>query len=110
MICNEVYRGVIVWNRVGKIRNPQTGRKVPRVNPRSEWQWIEAPHLRIVPEELWQETAARLAKARNANCGWGRACRLVAFCRASCAVARAAQAWSRPARSAAGRWRGAPAR
>ena len=70
MICNEVYRGVIVWNRVGKIRNPQTGRKVPRVNPRSEWQRIEAPHLRIVPEELWQETAARLAKARNANCGW----------------------------------------
>jgi len=70
MICNEIYRGVIVWNRVGKIRNPQTGRKVPRVNPRSEWQRIEAPHLRIVPEELWQETAARLAKARNANCGW----------------------------------------
>jgi hypothetical protein len=70
MICNEVYRGVIVWNRVGKIRNPQTGRKVPRVNPRSEWQRIEAPHLRVVPEELWQETIARLAKARNANCGW----------------------------------------
>jgi len=70
MICNEIYRGVIVWNCVGKIRNPQTGRKVPRVNPRSEWQRIEAPHLRIVPEELWQETTARLAKARNANCGW----------------------------------------
>jgi site-specific DNA recombinase len=70
MICNEVYRGVIVWNRVGKIRNPQTGRKVPRVNPRSEWQRTEAPHLRIVPEELWQETTARLAKARSANCGW----------------------------------------
>jgi site-specific DNA recombinase len=59
-----------IWNRVGKIHNPQTGRKVPRVNPRSEWQRIEAPHLRIVPEELWQETAARLAKARNVNCGW----------------------------------------
>ena len=24
----------------------------------------------MVPEELWQETTARLAKARNANCGW----------------------------------------
>ena len=70
MICNEIYRGVIIWNRVGKIRNPQTGRKVPRVNPRSEWHRTEAPHLRIVPEELWQETAARLAKARNAHCGW----------------------------------------
>jgi DNA invertase Pin-like site-specific DNA recombinase len=33
MICNEVYRGVIVWNRVGKIRNPQTGRKVPPRQP-----------------------------------------------------------------------------
>jgi hypothetical protein len=23
-----------------------------------------------MPEELWQETTARLAKRRNANCGW----------------------------------------
>lgn len=67
MICNEIYRGVIVWNRVGKICNPQTGRKVSRINPRSEWRRTEAPHLRIVPEELWQETAERLAKART---GW----------------------------------------
>jgi hypothetical protein len=59
----------------------------PRVNPRSEWHRIEAPHLRIVPQELREETTARLAKARNANCG--RACHFVALCRPSCAVARA---------------------
>jgi hypothetical protein len=45
MICNEVYRGVIVWNRIGKIRNPQTGRKVLRVNPRGEWrEWQRSRH------------------------------------------------------------------
>jgi DNA invertase Pin-like site-specific DNA recombinase len=69
MICNEVYRGVIVWNRVGKVRNPHTGRKVPRINPESEWRRVEAPQLRIVPEELWQAVATRLARTRQKS-GW----------------------------------------
>ncbi len=47
---------------------------------------------------------------RETRIAAGRACHLVASCRASCAVGRAAQASSRLARSADGRWRGAPAR
>jgi site-specific DNA recombinase len=65
MICNEVYRGTIVWNRVGKIKNPSTGKRVPRINPRAEWKRAEAPQLRIVPEDLWLAVQARLAHARR---------------------------------------------
>lgn len=67
MICNEVYRGTIVWNRVGKVKNPATGKRVPRINPQSEWRRVEAPSLRIVPEPLWLSVQAMLAHRRQAT-------------------------------------------
>jgi site-specific DNA recombinase len=48
IILNELYAGRIVWNKVRMLKNPDTGRRISRPNPRSEWQSIEAPHLRIV--------------------------------------------------------------
>jgi site-specific DNA recombinase len=56
MLFNEKYRGVIVWNRTKKMRNPETGKKVSRARPESEYQRVDAPELRIVPEELWRRT------------------------------------------------------
>jgi len=49
-------------------------------------------------------------RKRETRIAAGRASHLVASCRASCGVGRAAQASSRLAHSAAGRWRGALAR
>ena len=54
MLFNEKYRGVIVWNRTKKMRNPDTGKKVSKARPESEWTRTNAPELRIVPEELWK--------------------------------------------------------
>ena len=53
MLFNERYRGVVVWNRTQKMRDPETGRKVSRARPAVEWKRVEVPELRIVPEELW---------------------------------------------------------
>jgi len=64
MLANEVYAGRIVWNRVGKVKNPVTGKRVPRINPREEWQRAEAPHLRIVEAPLWDLVQARLDERR----------------------------------------------
>lgn len=66
MLANEVYKGVIVWNRVSRIKNPATGRRVPRSNPIDQWKRVEAPHLRIVDEVLWQKAQAVLADRRRA--------------------------------------------
>jgi site-specific DNA recombinase len=54
MLRNERYRGVFVWNRTRKERNPETGRKISRPRPESEWMRVEVPEWRIVSEELWE--------------------------------------------------------
>src|SRR6266542_2829284 len=63
MLHNERYRGVVVWNRTKKVRNPETGRKVSKARPESEWTRVEVPGVRIVSKELWQATHDRNAQA-----------------------------------------------
>ena len=62
MLHNERYRGVVVWNRTRKMRDPETGRKISRPRPESDWNRKEVPALRIVSEELW-----RAAHEQNAR-------------------------------------------
>ena len=63
ILQNELYAGRLIWNRVRMVKDPDTGKRVSRPNPESEWKRSEAPHLRIVPDELWQ--AAQERKARR---------------------------------------------
>jgi site-specific DNA recombinase len=60
MLRNERYRGVQVWNRTQKQRNPETGRKTSRQRPEADWRRVEVPEWRIVPEELWNNAHARI--------------------------------------------------
>ena len=55
----ELYVGVIRWNRQRQMKNPETGRRVLRLNPESEWIRIEVPELRIIPQDLWDAAKAR---------------------------------------------------
>jgi hypothetical protein len=59
ILSNAIYRGEIVWNRVQMIQDPDTGKRVSRPNPESEWQRAPAPHLRIVPQPLWDRVQLR---------------------------------------------------
>ena len=45
----ELCIGVIRWNRQRQMKNPDTGRRVLRLNPESEWIRTDVPALRIVP-------------------------------------------------------------
>jgi site-specific DNA recombinase len=65
MLYNERYRGVQVWNRTKKERNPETGRKVSRPRAESEWKRVEVPEWRIVPEELWNRVHSNLADRKR---------------------------------------------
>ncbi|WP_374309978.1 recombinase family protein [Methylocella sp.] len=58
LILNELYAGRIVWNKVRMIKNPDTGKRVSRPNPPSEWQAIDAPHLRIVDQDIYEKAVA----------------------------------------------------
>ena len=64
ILNNELYVGRLVWNRLRYVKNPDTGKRVSRLNPTSEWMTKEVPELRIVPDELW--TAAKAAPEAHA--------------------------------------------
>jgi site-specific DNA recombinase len=50
---------VIRWNRQRQMKNPDTGRRVLRLNPETEWIRTDVPALRIVPQELWDAVKVR---------------------------------------------------
>lgn len=62
MLRNERYRGVFVWNRTRKERNPETGRKTSRPRPESDWMRVEVPEWRIVSDELWERAEAQIKR------------------------------------------------
>ncbi len=59
LINNELYIGKLVWNRLRYVKDPTTGKRVSRINPREKWITKEVPELRIVDDTLWQAAKAR---------------------------------------------------
>ena len=59
ILNNELYAGVLVWNRQRFVKDPATGKRVSRPNPESQWIRTEVPHLKIVDDALWQAARER---------------------------------------------------
>jgi site-specific DNA recombinase len=59
ILNNEMYVGRIVWNRQRFMKDPDTGKRVSRLNPQEEWIIKDVPDLRIITDELWQATKLR---------------------------------------------------
>ena len=53
MLLNPIYSGKIIWNRVRMLKDPDTGKRISRSNPKHEWHITEVPELRIVPAEVF---------------------------------------------------------
>jgi DNA invertase Pin-like site-specific DNA recombinase len=62
VVNNELYSGVLVWNRQRFIKDPKTGKRVSRPNPEAKWIRAEVPELRIVDDELWRRVKLRQAE------------------------------------------------
>lgn len=65
ILNNELYQGKCLWNRSGKLRDPETGTRVTRQRGQDEWLCVEVPELRIVSEELWQRVKTRQVQSRH---------------------------------------------
>jgi DNA invertase Pin-like site-specific DNA recombinase len=65
MLNNELYVGRMVWNRQRFVKDPDTGKRLARLNPPSEWITKDVPELRIVDDELWQAAKARQASVHR---------------------------------------------
>jgi site-specific DNA recombinase len=59
ILHNEIYCGRLVWNRVRMIKDPDTGRRVSRVNAERDWHRVDVPELAIVSPELFEAAKAR---------------------------------------------------
>jgi DNA invertase Pin-like site-specific DNA recombinase len=53
ILHNETYIGLSVWNRQRYLKNPETEKRVSRVNDSAVHQTVEVPELRIVDQDLW---------------------------------------------------------
>ena len=63
MVYRPLYRGQVVY---GKTRwEYRRGRKYKVARPEGEWLTVEAPALRIVPEDLWRAAHERLDRTRQ---------------------------------------------
>ncbi|RVH62715.1 recombinase family protein [Sinorhizobium meliloti] len=53
ILNNELYIGKLIWNRLRYLKDPDTGKRVSRLNPESDWVVNDVPELRIVDQNLW---------------------------------------------------------
>ena len=65
ILANPIYRGVMIWNRREWVLNPETKRKSPKLRPETDWIITQQPHLRIIPQPLWEKVQARRKEAAN---------------------------------------------
>jgi hypothetical protein len=59
ILNNELYIGRLVWNRLRYVKDPETGRRVSRLNPETGWIVQNVAGLRIVDQSLWERVKAR---------------------------------------------------
>jgi len=67
ILLNERYRGLMIWGRTFKVRSPETGRRIYRGKPESEWVKREIPAQRIVSDQLWDSVQERFHDIRAMN-------------------------------------------
>lgn len=68
LIRNQLYIGKLVWNNTTSVKDPDTGRRLFRDAPKEDQIITDVPHLRIVPQELWdraQEVRSQRGKAKG---------------------------------------------
>ena len=66
ILQNALYVGRISWNWQSFIKDPETGRRISRPNPKSEWMTADVPELRIIADELFHNVQKRRAERAGA--------------------------------------------
>ncbi len=75
ILNNELYIGRQIWNRLRYVKDPQTGKRVSRLNPEAEWVITEVTDLRIIPDALWEKVRTRQGALKSKETGvpvWDR--------------------------------------
>ena len=72
ILNNDLYVGLLVWNRCSYIKDPRTGKRLARPNPSEQWERVEVPELRIIDDRLWsrvkdRQRIVRIEMSRDAS-------------------------------------------
>ncbi|MGF1609004.1 MAG: recombinase family protein [Kiloniellales bacterium] len=59
ILNNALYAGRLEWNRCSYVKDPRSGKRVARPNPRELWEIVELPELQIVDKALWDAVKQR---------------------------------------------------
>ena len=51
LLNNELYIGQMIWNRQRFVKDPQTGKRQARPNPKADWIVTDMPDLRIIDQD-----------------------------------------------------------
>ena len=71
ILHRDLYRGTITWDKTHFEKRPGTNQRVCRRNPPEQWRTVNAEHLRIVSEELWNKVHDRFSWVKQTY-GQGR--------------------------------------
>ena len=66
ILNNELYVGRIVWNRQRYVKDPDTRKRLARLNPSASGSRAMRPSLRIIAEDVWNAVKARQRDNRSA--------------------------------------------
>ncbi|OSP52462.1 recombinase family protein [Pseudoruegeria sp. SK021] len=69
ILNNELYIGRQIWNRLTYVKDPDTGKRISRLNPSESWVITDIPELRIIDQDLWDAARARqgIMKVKNTS-------------------------------------------
>lgn len=59
ILNTELYAGVKVWGRIDMRKDRTTGQRISVPLPPEQWKRTPVPHLRLVPEEVWEAARDR---------------------------------------------------
>ncbi|MDA9466561.1 hypothetical protein XH87_18605 [Bradyrhizobium sp. CCBAU 53415] len=71
MIGNQIYIGRLIWNANRSVLDPDSGKKLKRRGKPEDVIAVEVPHLRIVPQELWDAANGVCTSRAEAKFGAG---------------------------------------
>jgi DNA invertase Pin-like site-specific DNA recombinase len=71
ILNNELYIGKRVWNRLRYVKDPETGKRISRLNLESEWVIQDVPDLQIIDQDLWDQVKTRQNEQAGTKFGKG---------------------------------------
>ncbi len=75
ILNNEIYIGQQIWNRLRYVKDPETGKRVSRLNAQAEWVITSVPDLRVIDDDLWKAVRNRQGAMKSKDTGvpvWDR--------------------------------------